>query len=460
MPNTKIVIIGAGPTGLAAGYRLHELGYDDWVILEANDYVGGLAASFTDENGFTFDIGGHVIFSHFPYYDDLLERLLGDNYTALQREAWVWMQDRFIPYPFQNHIRYLEPQTIFDCLVGLVRAQQQQHPEPRNFREWVEAVMGPGIAKHFMIPYNFKVWAMPAEQMNFEWISERVSVLDIETLLRSIILDEEAVPWGPNDTFKYPLHGGTGYLYQMLRRFVEGHLELNTRVLSVDPAEKRVRTSDGRVWSYDLLLSTMPLNHLVASIESAPDAVRQAANNLRWTGSHIVGVGIDRPAMTTKNWIYFPEPGVPFYRVSYLSNYSRYMTPEPNQTLFLTETSYSDFKSEPVEQIVERVVDALVATRLMDEGDRNRIVTTWKCSPDMSYPVPTVTRDTSLGTIQPWLHDHAIWSRGRFGAWLYEIGNMDHSAMQGVEFVNHVLLGDPETVWIPRGQGASGEGIR
>ena len=91
--------------------------------------------------------------------------------------------------------------------------------------------------------------------------------------------------------------------------------------------------------------------------------------------------------------------------------------------------------------------------RLTDEDDRQRVVTTWLCSPDMTYPVPTVGRDAALGTIQPWLRSGDIWSRGRFGAWLYEIGNMDHSAMQGVEFVNQVLLGEPETVWIPRGDG-------
>ena len=78
----------------------------------------------------------------------------------------------------------------------------------------------------------------------------------------------------------------------------------------------------------------------------------------------------------------------------------------------------------------------------------------------MSYPVPTVGRDAALGTIQPWLREQGIYSRGRFGAWLYEIGNMDHSAMQGVEFVDHVLHGEPETVWIPRGEGEAGLGIR
>ncbi|MDQ3896723.1 MAG: FAD-dependent oxidoreductase [Actinomycetota bacterium] len=457
----KIVIIGAGPTGLGAGYRLQELGYDDWVMLEANDYVGGLATSFTDEAGFTYDIGGHVMFSHYQYYDDLVDKLMGGDYTELQREAWVWTEGRFIPYPFQNNIRDLEPQTVFECVQGLIEAQRQSlggaaeqggGPSPTNFAEWVQTVFGAGIAKHFMLPYNFKVWATPAELMNYIWIGERVSVVNVENILRNVILGEDQVSWGPNNTFKYPLRGGTGFLYDGLRQFVEHKLHLETPVASVDPVEKVVRTTDGRTWPYDVLLSTMPLNKLVGSMESVPDAVRGAVDGLHWSGSHIVGVGLDRPANSTKNWIYFPEPDVPFYRVTYLSNYSPYITPEPDQTLFLTETSRSPHKPEDGATIVDRVVDGLVATGLMDDSDRDLIVTTWLCSPDMSYPVPSITRDASLGTIQPWLRSQDVWSRGRFGAWLYEIGNMDHSAMQGVEFVNHVLEGEPETVWIPRGE--------
>ena len=458
-PQPRIVIIGAGPTGLGAGYRLQELGHDDWVILEAADYVGGLATSFTDDKGFTYDIGGHVMFSHYSYYDDLVDKLMGGDYTELEREAWVWMEDRFIPYPFQNNIRALEPQTVFECVEGLVRAQRDQKPF-ENFKEWVDALFGPGIAKHFMIPYNFKVWATPAELMNYVWIGERVSVVNAEAVLRNVILEEDQVSWGPNNTFKYPLRGGTGFLYDGLRTYVDDHLELETPVTSIDPVAKQVHTKDGRTWDYDVLLNTMPLNRLVDSMESVPAAVRKAKEGLHWSGSHIVGVGLDRPANSTKNWIYFPEPEVPFYRVTYLSNYSPYITPEPDQTLFLTETSRSQHKPEPADTIVDRVIDGLIDTKLMDESDRDLIATTWRCSPDMSYPVPSTTRDAALGTIQPWLRSQGIWSRGRFGAWLYEIGNMDHSAMQGVEFVDHVLSGEPETVWIPRGEGDEGAGIR
>src|SRR4051812_45442766 len=222
----RIVIIGAGPTGLAAGYRLQELGYDDWLILEANDYVGGLATSFTDDAGFTYDIGGHVMFSHYDYYDRLVDKLMGPDFTELNREAWVWMEDRFIPYPFQNNIRNLEPQTVYECVSGLIAAQREDHRPPRNFREWVDGVFGAGIAKHFMLPYNFKVWATPAELMNYIWIGERVSVVDAEAVLRNVILAEDQRSWGPNNTFKYPLRGGTGFLYDGLRSYVDDHLEL------------------------------------------------------------------------------------------------------------------------------------------------------------------------------------------------------------------------------------------
>ncbi|MCA1822983.1 MAG: NAD(P)/FAD-dependent oxidoreductase [Mycobacteriales bacterium] len=455
----RIVIIGAGPTGLGAGYRLNELGYDDWVIVEANDYVGGLATSFTDDAGFTYDIGGHVMFSHYRYYDELVERLMGDDYTVLNREAWVWMQERFIPYPFQTNIKDLEPETVLDCLMGVITAQRNEH-SPTNFREWVLAVMGEGIAKHFMLPYNFKVWATPPELMNYVWIGERVATVNVEDLLRSVLFDKPETQWGPNSTFKYPLHGGTGFLYEGMRRYVEHKLELSCPVVSVDTVDKVVRTGDGRQWPYDVLLNTMPLNRLIASTQSVPDAVRRAARDLGWSGSHIVGIGVDRPALTSKNWIYFPEPDVPFYRVTYLSNYSPNLTPKPDQTIFLTETSHSRHKPEDATTIVDRVVDGLVETGLMEDGDRELVESRWLCSPAMSYPVPTVGRDNALGTIQTWLREQEVWSRGRFGAWLYEIGNMDHSAMQGVEFVNAVLHGEPETVWIPRGQGAAGVGIR
>src|SRR5437870_5769735 len=72
------IILGAGPTGLGAAYRLQERGVDDFTVVEARAEPGGLASSYVDARGFTWDVGGHVQFSHYAYYDDLLDRALAD----------------------------------------------------------------------------------------------------------------------------------------------------------------------------------------------------------------------------------------------------------------------------------------------------------------------------------------------------------------------------------------------
>jgi len=71
----KILIIGAGPCGLGAAYRLEQLGYWDWQVFERNSYVGGLSASFFDDLGFTWNVGGHVLFSHYEYSTKLFPML-------------------------------------------------------------------------------------------------------------------------------------------------------------------------------------------------------------------------------------------------------------------------------------------------------------------------------------------------------------------------------------------------
>lgn len=448
-PEKKIVILGAGPTGLGAAYRLQELGYRNWAIYERNPYVGGLATSFVDSLGFTYDIGGHVMFSHYKYFDDLVDKLLGDNYTEIMREAWVWMMDRFVPYPFQNNVGYLPKEVVLECVMGLIEAQK--HPEAieqaTNFHDLIEAQFGDGIAKYFMKPYNFKVWAHPITHMSRDWLGERVAMPSLERILKNVILDQSDKGWGPNNKFKYPLYGGTGGLYEPFVKYIKDHLHLNKTAVQVDPEAKQVTFSDGEVVDYDLLLSTMPLDLLVMRLKEAPADIVEATHGLHHSSGLIVGVGINRPTPSEKCWLYFPEPTSPFYRVTYLSNYSPYIVPDDNHFLLLTETSYSEHKPEDKDTIIDRVVQGLLNTRLIEPTDLDRIVTTYLINVDYSYPVPTLDRNAALGTIQPYLMQRDIYSRGRFGAWEYEIGNMDHSVMQGVELVNYWLLGEPETTW-------------
>src|SRR5437762_622120 len=346
-PQKKIVIIGAGPTGLGAAYRLKELGYTNFHMYERSDHLGGLASSFTDSAGFTWDIGGHVMFSHYKYYDKCFDDLMGSDFQMNNRECWLRMFNTWVPYPFQNNICYLPKEVTYECLTGLIEAQtKRDHKSATNFKEFIEAVFGDGICKHFMTPYNFKVWAHPAEMMNKEWIGERVAVIDINRAIKNVVMGSDDFGWGPNNQFKFPLFGGTGEFYRRFGKPLAGHYTLNKKVDFINMTKKEVRFSDGEIVKYDELITAMPLDKLCNDV--------------------------------------------------------------------------------------------------INGEDRKDIVDTWVYHADYSYPTPSVERDGILTKVIPYLEQHGIYSRGRFGMWKYEVSNTDHTLMQGVELINRLLLDEPE----------------
>jgi len=448
---TKYLIIGAGPTGLGAAHRLQELGEADFLVLERDGHAGGLAASFRDDKGFTWDIGGHVVFSHYGYFDALLDSLLGDERLEHQRESWVRSNRTWVPYPFQNNIRHLPKDARWECVEGLLPGNRRETP-PENFAQWIDAVFGPGIARHFMAPYNFKVWATPPELMQYGWIGERVSVVDLKKVLRNIILERDDMAWGPNNTFKFPLTGGTGEIFRRLAKRFADRIEYGQTVARIDAKAKTVTTAQGLTVQYDVLLNTAPLDILARDwLVDAPDAMIDAAGGLTHNSVFVAGVGLDMEpgaAPDPRCWMYFPESDSPFYRVTNFHNYSPNNTPRPGEQLaFMCETSFSRHKLENVHELMDRTVQGLVNSALL-RGERvDDILTRWEIAVDYGYPVPCLARDKALDVLQPGLEAMGIQSRGRFGGWKYEVSNMDHSVMQGVEWAERMVNGTPEKTY-------------
>ena len=118
--NKKIVVLGAGSCGLSAGWRLNKLGHSHFLILNLCSNTGGLVyvLTETDNAGFLWDMGGHVILSHYKYFDNLLNGI-NENWCYHKRKAFVWMKGRFIPYPLQNNIHWLPEKELQQCLDGL-----------------------------------------------------------------------------------------------------------------------------------------------------------------------------------------------------------------------------------------------------------------------------------------------------------------------------------------------------
>lgn len=445
----KYVIIGSGPTGLGAAYRLKELGITDFVILEKENYVGGLATSFVDDKGFTWDIGGHVQFSHYKYFDDLMKKALGEEgWLTHQRESWVWIKNNFVPYPFQNNIKYLPKETMWQCLEGLIKLYKNPvSKKPANFREWILSTFGEGLAEVFMFPYNFKVWAFPPEQMNANWVGERVAVTDLQRVTENILFDKDDFSWGPNNTFQFPKHGGTGAIWKAVGELV-GHenVLLNAKVDQIEPGTKKIILADGREIEYDFVMNTMPLDVFAKKVNGLSPETVEKAQGLKYSSTNVIGIGLKgkpKPELATKCWMYFPESNSPYYRITVFSNYSPFNVPDiNNQWSLMAEVSESECKPVDRAALIKDTVRAMIEDKLIDSEED--IVSEFLFSTDYGYPTPSVERDSILKTVLPVLEKSDIYSRGRFGAWKYEVSNQDHSLMQGVEWVNKVVLGVPE----------------
>jgi protoporphyrinogen oxidase len=443
----KIVILGAGPCGLGVAYQLNKLGHTGWQLFERDGHVGGLSASFRDGQDFTWDIGGHVLFSHYDYFDTVVAESLGDAFYEHQRESWVRILQTWVPYPFQNNVRYLPDAALQECVKGL-RNVSSIPADAACFREWMDAVFGIGIVKYFMEPYNRKVWGVPLETMDKGWIAERVSVVDLARIERNIAECRDDVNWGPNNTFKFPKYGGTGAIFEGIARPLQDRISCNREMVSIDLDRKEVFFADGERARYDTLINTSPLDGFIRSCASLPDAVRGAADDLNHNSGLIAGIGLAGKRVDPKCWMYFPESNCPFYRVTNFHNYSRFNVPGGDSTCYFSlmcETTYSPHKPEDKNTIIESTVQGLINSGLLEEHDRDRIVSSWLIDIPYSYPIPTLARDRALSTIQPYLESCGVYSRGRFGAWKYEVGNMDHSFMQGVEVVERILIGRGET---------------
>jgi protoporphyrinogen oxidase len=442
----KICIIGAGPTGLGAAHRLTEMGFADFRVFERNTYVGGLSASFYDREGYTWDFGVHVAHSHYAYFDRLLDSLLPDGFFYHKRLSWIRENGSYVPYPFQYNIRHLPRETMWECIQGLLDLQAREVlGPPRNFEEWIVAKFGEGIARHFMFPYNRKMWNIELSQMGYEWTGDRVAPTDIRRVLKNVILMRDDISWGCNNIFQFPKTGGTGAIWQaMARRLPEGTLFLDHELVGVDTRAKELRFAHGASEKYDVLISTMPVTDLVriAGLENLEARARQ----LRHTSVHVLGVAAPcrLPAeLESKTWLYCPAVEVPFYRLTPFSAFSPAHVPDPaHGSSVLCESSATAGETVSEECLVGQTLESLRNGHFLNVSADSAHV--WSMSAAHGYPIPTRERDRILADVAPALESLGIYSRGRFGAWKYEVGNMDHSVMQGVEVVDRIVNGKAE----------------
>jgi protoporphyrinogen oxidase len=409
-PRTPVVILGAGLTGMSASHHLGRAGASHR-IFERLARAGGHAITIEDE-GFRFDRTGHLLHLRDPDLRELALGWIGGDFVEVERRSRIWSHGTYTRYPFQANTFGLPPDVAYECLHGFVKAHfTKDDREPRNFEEFCLRHFGEGISKHFMIPYNERLWGVSPREITAAWCSRFVPLPKLEDVLAGAVgLNDREL--GYNARFVYP-RLGIGALADGMTRSLPARLELGRAPLSIDPDLRELHFED-EVVPYDVLVSTAPLPLLVERLASAPEDVRAAARRLRCTHLHYLDVALDGPCGEPLHWAYVPEEKYPFYRVGCYSNFSAAMAPPGKANLYV---ELADRGEPDLASLLPRVAEGLVEMRLIESP--RQILFARARRIDHAYVIFDDHYFDSLEVILPFLERCRIVTAGRYGGWNY-----------------------------------------
>ncbi len=419
----RVVVIGAGLSGLSAAYHLNQ----DCDIYEKNSEVGGLCRSIKLD-GFTFDYGPHILYTIHPHTSRLIKDFLKGNLIARQREAWIFHKqyDCYTRFPFQSHLYGLPQDVVKECILQLLKAKihRDKSSRPKDYLEWMERTFGKGITNHLMVPYAQKIWTVNPTQMNYDWIERRVPQPDIETILDGALgeLDKRV---GFNNDFWYPRRGGIHALPNGFAKRLN-NIHLNKEIIEINTKAKELTFKTGEKVGYDRLICTLPLPEVVKMIKGIPRRVIEAGGDLQHNSILCVNIAVKRPHISDKHWLYFYEKEFSFHRISFQMNFSPYTVPSEMSSVS-TEVAYSKFRKISKSTIADRVVSDLIKAKILHKSDK--IVVSDVRDIKYAYIIYDHNHRKNVTTIHNYLKKHDIYPCGRFGEWEYF--NMDHSILSG-----------------------------
>ncbi len=438
-----IVVLGGGLAGLSALWHLQQSGCPDCHLFEKESRVGGLTRS-EQLNGFTFDYTGHLLHFKNEAVKQLVARLLDGNLQSVTRNSWIFSKGVYTRYPFQTNLYGLPPQVIKECILGFAKAPANrsndsgQAPEvstnQMTFAAWIEATLGSGIARHFMTPYNEKLWTVPLDELTCEWMGRFVPSTSLEQILDGALADQSSNA-GYNATFAYPLRGG---IEALPKAFADSLANIHTthELARLDLRGKQLDFKNGQVVRYHRLIATMPLPALLRAACEVPEPVRQAAQKLRFTSVCNVNLGVDRN-ISDKHWIYFPEPDYCFYRIGFSHNFSANQAPAGCSAIY-AEVGYSDWKPLDRSSLVDRIKADLLRAGILNPSDR--VLAELCLDIPCAYVIYDRAYRESVDLVRAFLRENGVFTIGRYGAWEYS--GMEDAIWQGRVTAEEILAGE------------------
>jgi protoporphyrinogen oxidase len=422
------VIVGGGLSGLACSRELRTPS----ILIEAADRVGGLVRTDLTQ-GFLFDWAGHWLHLRDPQIQRLVEeRWLCGNLLRVERRARIYSEGRWTEFPYQHHLQGLPAETIRECLLGYVHATIGEEGRGlrerplRNAAEFIDRHLGEGFARHFLTPYNEKLYGVPCTELSPEWGGRFIPRPSLDEVVRGALgLPQPAA--GYNTTFVYPREGGIESLSRAVAREATSEIRVGTRLVALDLPRHRARLSSGEEIAYGALVYTAPLSTIGALVAAGAGsrALVAAAEKLRFVSVTTVEIGADETGGERFQWAYFPEARFPFYRIGSPSEVNPGLAPSGTRS-FAVEFSHRG----PVDPaaLVEQAIGALCEMGLAGRaGIRVARARTIPVAYVLFDHHHATARDEAIAE----LRKHDVLVAGRYGRWEYS--SMEDALLSGRE---------------------------
>lgn len=429
-----IVIVGAGLAGLSTAYHLTGMPYR---VYEREDEVGGLCRSYR-KDGFTFDYTGHLLHFRQPEIKALVERLLAGKLQSHRRKSFIYSHQTYTEYPFQVNTHGLPPEVVRECLLGFIGTITAPAPasKDRSFKQWILDNLGEGMAKHFMVPFNEKLWQVSLDELTSDWVSWLVPKPELKDVISGALGIKDKA-FGYNPSFLYPAEDGIRALPDS---FLHSITNLKNRIELVEIDTKRRRalfrdrsSGESLTEHYESLVSTIPVPELLRRCIDMPAHLKEAAEGLRWVSVYNLNLGVAREQVSDKHWLYFPEPEFPFYRVGFPMNFSPALGRVGCSSMYV-EMSHRPTEHQSPEQLVSRARSGLEHVGILRPEDEI-VVSDVK---DLHYAYVYYDRHRArvLPTILAELERRGIYSIGRYGRW--EHTSMEDAIGQGKQMAERL----------------------
>lgn len=413
----KIGVIGAGIAGLITAFELEKKGHEI-TVFERDEKIGGLAKSYALGEHF-YDVGPHIVFSKDP---EILEYMLSfdlNMWETFERVNNIYLQGKFINYPFENYLGELPIGIRDECLNEFLKNPNSQI-KAKNMREFFLKTFGAGIYRHYLEPYNNKIWKSDLATLDLQMVS-RIPNPPVEDII-SGYNKNYVEGYTHQAKFYYPKSDGISLFVTAIRNNLKNTLILlNTNVSKVKKINNRFYISaDSGSNYFDKVISTIPMQNLITIIPDSKfrSTIQIRQNSIRHLSLVFGLVVTNNPPPRNIFALTIPDQDIIFHRLSYINFLSKN---KKDTHAYLYEITHHPELEFDESELKNKVIEGCIKINLFTDTKSAINFSLHRTS--HAYVIYDLLHRETVDFIKGEIRNYGIYTVGRFGS--HEYFNMD-----------------------------------